>query len=460
MSGWCGTPNFDYGTRVVDFNGDGKSDILLLGKTTTSTERIRVLLAKPDGTGFDVVGGNSSSLPVLEPSDFATYGAAGNRTLDANGDGLYDVLEVASDNSVKLYIQQGTTADLLISATNGSGGTQQVEYAPLSTPGLYTPGSNCPRAANSAVRCVRDARYVVAKEYLDTGTCDVTTGVTNCPALLHSYGDALTDATQGFLGFGWHKVTDTRATRGTTTITKYGRHGESILAGGATRYPYINKPTERVSYVTDGRAYAVRQIMTYDIRTLADGTYVVFPGSRSMFRNEGTSFNPDLPDSTPTLQSSSISYSTPDDYGNVATISTTSAGFTDTTYVTQFHNDATNWLVGLPEAITATSTAPIAYSSSYTVQVTYDAKGHPSEIIREPGAATAGDGRYRRTKISWNAVGLPTNLYVAPDATDCSGTPCGPKVRSASVTYAGSDSDRMFPSSTSNSYGQTTSYLS
>lgn len=116
-------------TRVVDFNADGRSDILY-----------------PEGAVWKVMLGSAvpgsatalvSALATNIPSDGWDRAP---RLLDVTGNGMSDLLVAASTGTWALRLHEGARPDYLSSVVNGMGVETRFEYAAMpdpSVPGLY-----------------------------------------------------------------------------------------------------------------------------------------------------------------------------------------------------------------------------------------------------------------------------------------------------------------------------------
>jgi hypothetical protein len=85
----CGTASLDAGIRVVDYNGDGRQDIVVLGRTASRTT-MEVYLAQPNGINpffvkYAPANPPADAFPVMVSPDTSHYDASLSRTLDING---------------------------------------------------------------------------------------------------------------------------------------------------------------------------------------------------------------------------------------------------------------------------------------------------------------------------------------------------------------------------------------
>lgn len=130
----------DFGTRIMDLNGDRLLDLVHLQKTAASPYYARTA-AINTGSGFWIT--NDFGLPLAsEASDlvfiYTPSGErgedVGTRIMDVNGDGLSDIVRNQEGRSKQAAIKRGSTSasapNLLVKIDNGVGGTVDVAYTP------------------------------------------------------------------------------------------------------------------------------------------------------------------------------------------------------------------------------------------------------------------------------------------------------------------------------------------
>lgn len=129
--------------RAHDWNGDGRDDILLYGSTN-----------------WQVAISNGDSFPTLADSGIAHEGASLAYGLDADGDGLADLVTVAG-NQLRLRMHNGPRPDLMLAATDGFGVTANFSYRPLTNPLVYRRGQDAAwpdQAIESSAHVVSELR--------------------------------------------------------------------------------------------------------------------------------------------------------------------------------------------------------------------------------------------------------------------------------------------------------------
>jgi RHS repeat-associated protein len=146
----------DSGVRVVDFNLDGRDDLVLVdnGWNGSGASRLIQAVLLSDGKGGFTPLDTSAVGSKIPVGDSATGwdgwfapgspGSTGYRTsvaLDANGDGLPDFLQLEGGQLI-LYTRQGNVPDVVTSIVEGTGRTTAIAYAPATDPTVYTPDYN------------------------------------------------------------------------------------------------------------------------------------------------------------------------------------------------------------------------------------------------------------------------------------------------------------------------------
>lgn len=110
-----------YGVLLGDFDGDGRTDVLRWSETASENE---LWLSNGDGTFRKLTNGSGAGQFNLAQQLFRSDGCYSSLVLDANGDGLPDIVRIASSTNVN-----GTSCGLPLQAeyfiNNGSGGFSQ-----------------------------------------------------------------------------------------------------------------------------------------------------------------------------------------------------------------------------------------------------------------------------------------------------------------------------------------------
>jgi RHS repeat-associated protein len=463
---------WDQGVRPVDYNQDGRDDILLLGRSNAATAKL--IPSNGDGFGAEIDLG----IPLTHPSCSAeTCGpvfsnggdAALSRTLDVNGDGLFDVLQMKSSDAsnpdspvnVEVWIQQGSNADLLVRVENGFGAiTDEVQYKPLTKTAYVRPqGCAYPQ------RCYLGPRVVVTAQYLpeqSSGEGSPAQGAATVLAFQHSYIGGRTDAFAGWLGFESHTTSDVRPGGGSRTVrTTYDQNTSQTL-GGTRRLPFRGMPVEQVSWVTVGdRTRASRTATTYQARESQVGsatTFFVFPSSTTVSEYESSTFDADDPPAPFRTWISRIPNPATDvdDYGNVKTIEVdrgadpVGGSHQITTTATTFLTPNTStWLIGLTQSVSITSQAAAegVATQSWTYAYEDDDSGRLKSVTRDAVADALDAAQCTSIAARDMQFGLPTRLEMTPN-----GCIANAETRLTQIAY---DADGVFTKSVTNPLGHT-----
>ena len=435
--------------RVLDFNQDGRQDLLLvdagvvdsrLGRCRRPTRTHLVALISR-GTGF--FEARTLSVPV---GDFASGAREGfecmgrgyklSQLLDVNGDGLTDLVQVEG-GQLRLYVRRGK-AGLLTKVTDGYGAHVAVDYRPISDPKVHTSGSDClaPRT------CVNRGVWVVSSHQLDDGTGGMN-------AFQHQYGGMAADAQgRGFLGASRHVVTEVR--RGavhTTQLDNETTHG--------TSYPLAGLPVdERTEVPLDGGRVRLSSRQTrYEVTEGHDGrTFSVQPVRRIEMDEESG-------DGTREVLRTTAMALTYDAFGNLTdrdavTVARPVAEDEDVHALpgprlrlqAGYQTDTDRWLISQPRSAAWTARSADGQTEQRTVAYDTDpATGLLSVETVEPGDL----GRlFLRRRFERNGHGLPVRITAeAITAKDAA-----PSVRTTSITY--DRVDGTHPAAVVNSLGQ------
>jgi hypothetical protein len=181
----------DYKFHVGDFNGDGLTDMVQIASAT----QLRYWISEGDGT-FSV----TAATTVREHNSTADYNFSLNnyniQVVDFNGDGKSDLMHTAEPPYFRALITAPTDkASLKLSGVTVGPNSTQINYGYLSsTPNYSTSGT--PVAGQ---RFVRGALPVVTQIKSSNGLGAAQNTQT------FKYGNALSESAsgRGFLGFGW-----------------------------------------------------------------------------------------------------------------------------------------------------------------------------------------------------------------------------------------------------------------
>ncbi|MGB5131425.1 MAG: SpvB/TcaC N-terminal domain-containing protein, partial [Steroidobacteraceae bacterium] len=134
--------------QVIDWNSDGRDDLLFAGATTWRVS----------------ISNGSSYAPAVD-TGLAHNGVYPALSVDANGDGLGDIAYRSSGQS-RVRLRNGPRPDLLLSATDGFGSAATFSYRPLTDATVYTRGNG----AKYPEQDQQSAAYVVSELAATDGT--------------------------------------------------------------------------------------------------------------------------------------------------------------------------------------------------------------------------------------------------------------------------------------------------
>jgi RHS repeat-associated protein len=346
---------------VLDWNGDGKQDLLL--RDTASWQLM--------------MSGGDRLLPLAD-TGLAHGGATSQAMADVDGDGLDDLLARAS-GQLRLRLHRGARPDLLAGVSDGFEVAASFAYAPITRPEAYTPltGAVYPQ------REWRDARAVVvamsATDGSGTGTRSTQT---------FAYEGLREDAQgRGSLGFarrivsapvggetlrtdeawrqdfpftGLPRARVIRRASGRVVADSAWEYAQLTLGSGAAarRYPYVR--TSTANHFEAGGAYdgALHTTLSYSVAQLDSTSGAVLDASWTT-TEQGTGLN-------------------------------TGASRTQRLWLPQVLNDVTNWCLGRPTSaqLTQSHTLPGGEPLTRTASASWDGlRCRLTQHQAEPGNA-------------------------------------------------------------------------
>lgn len=407
----------DPGVRVLDFDHDGRQDLLLVDngvardssmKSTPSRTQLAVLLSR--GNGFEV---KSLPIPVGMPADGPTTPGSPDihnyrlsHVLDANGDGLPDIVQFSADaHALQLSVRTPQNPDALIGISDGMGKKTSVTYRPTTDPAVFTPGTACltSQFCMTQTTAFPGGGWLVRSYRTDNGIAGGQNEV-RC-----RYEDARLDAEGGgYLGFGKWTVED--VARRTTVVTTYDLETKRIIngltddgsIGPAQVYANIGLPSVRRTTITmDSGVREVTEGFTYEFVPTAGGwSYYSRPKQVTTVAGEsgaGLGFTV----RKYTYQDDGDGFTTKT---TVATTTHTQQGDFGETQVSTFDNVPQNWLIGLERRRTVTSTSPSGGTDPRVTTFDPDLDtGFLSLITIEPGDTT--NDRFLTIELTPNVFG-------------------------------------------------------
>lgn len=210
IDGNGGVQSTNVAPRVMDFDQDGRSDLILMDSGCNSSGTVRsspvVLQAGP---GPNLTPVPLTGVPIGRPTACAGAGISTVRVLDVNGDGLSDLVQLenqsGSQAEIVLYVRHGVKPNLLQTITNGIGNKTSVEYKPITDPTVHTPATcSYPQYCTP-----HGSTWVVSRHSIaaDAGDPDKPNPLLSYS---HTYQGSRTDL-QGLVGLEW--ISTPRRTR-------------------------------------------------------------------------------------------------------------------------------------------------------------------------------------------------------------------------------------------------------
>jgi len=434
----------DSGFRIMDMNGDGRLDVVVLERlpvdpvTKAHRGKVHVMVSRGNGTFTKTTLTDTPALSEMAGlwfprAGFTTFGVG-----DFNGDGRIDVLSGADRSTcdaqpngkgckvnrkyeLQLYTQTTTdaanpigVADVLKGWRDGDRWLSlEVKYDTRWADKWSGGTGSC----GLDKTCLRRGFPVVREFLIRDDAVDVANGVIPSPKVFKLSYEAPTGSVQrGFLGF--KKVRVFEPLRPMETVKEY-EFDSAVDIGSSGRYeplfPYADQP-KRVTTTVPYKATANKQSMiarvtrsetvTTEVRQLtqANGkkTWLLLPReSRTQEWEQTVSLDPNLVSpnnpgldrlwgvqTNPSLVLRQVDYLREDDnWGNtIFSQSSVKNGATTTVESTYYPADETNWVMGLVEntRMSTTQAGPQALMAQNEVRYTYTSKAQVKTIEREP----------------------------------------------------------------------------
>ncbi|MCP3142910.1 RHS repeat-associated core domain-containing protein [Pyxidicoccus xibeiensis] len=410
----------DNGVRVLDYDMDGREDILLMDGERPQQNPV-VLLSRDDGFVVWIV-----TVPVGRGTP---AGYVLSQVLDVDGNGLPDLAQVVN-GTLRIHKRTGVMPGLLQRADDSLGAQTTFLYKPLTDSTVYQAGTSCalPRP------CVRKGRWVVGEHLVDAGE--------GHPARTTRffYEDGRVDAAgRGWLGFAAVVATDVQT--GGIVRTEY---DHQTMVG--THYPYALKPIRESMSVMDNGWKIVRErslIYRTTTRPGSNGVSQVMTILPSSGEETERIHAQQLPSTSGFSRTTNTTWRYEDAYGNLLATTQSTVGGDELTWNAEYSNTESSWLVGLPTQIRETSTIG-GTSTTRTRQLEYAPDtGLLTKELLEPG-----DPQLRlTTTFVRDADGLVSQVV-----REAVGLPA------RTTTFGHDPLDRTYPSSVTNAVGHTVQY--
>jgi RHS repeat-associated protein len=374
---------------AMDWNGDGKQDLLLRGASTW-----QVVLSAGDW--------------LLPPANTGIpLGAAqGVAVADTNGDGLDDLL-VRSSSQLLLRLHTGPQPDLLLSATDGFGVAAAFSYAPLTQPGVHVRRSN----AVYPERDLQDARSVVVAVTTTDGS-----GLGTPTTTTYAY-EGLREHVlgRGYLGFARRISTDTAAASRLSTDESYRQDFPftGLLSASTIRQAsgrVLRETSLQYAQLGYGSGYAARR---YPYASRVVDKWHEAGGIHDGMQHTTVTHAVTQVDPTSGLVTDATTTTT-----EVATGLNTGAEHTQRVWHSAWLNDTANWCLGRPQATQVTVSHTLPGGSAVTRSFAQGWDGlrcRPTQQQVEPGssqwqatAALTYDVFGNVAAVAVTGIGMPT----------------------------------------------------
>jgi RHS repeat-associated protein len=425
----------DNGVRVVDFNGDGRDDVLVFhggkpihGENDSATWRgVQVYTWTDNGfiraavLNFDIgspLGGNSWD---------------NTKVLDMDGDGTLDLVNAGKNGRLKVFQRIHGVPDQLIEIGRGHPrGGAKIRYATLADRNVHIPGT-----CNYPQICPISGNSVVAEHQVTSDSDSGTAARFTWDGYEHIYEGARADMHgRGWLGFAKHTVIRTKTLA--STVTEF---DNAYRDPDTKTYPFAQLPkttTSTVSVVSDATERELRTTTTatHEIRGLGNGTYTVEQRDATTNVSEravGASQWESLRTTTATT-----SY---DDFGNVDEVKTATTNGRTLTEDVDYANDPVTWLIGLPNRRASTGCTNAGECITRESTFDHDEKGNLEVTTVEPNQPEL---RLTSTTV-YGQFGVVTSVT----KTDNTG-------QSRTDTREYENSDQLYPTATVNAAGHRT----
>jgi RHS repeat-associated protein len=436
-------------TRVVDWNGDGNDDIILIhdGEPTGPADYEHGLqLYTWTGRRMARRATNIPTSPIT--SDVFNMPLGGIQPLDFNGDGLMDLAQVwrtdtINDNSRLRLLRRASDVPDKMTRVNvvGLGTRVDIDYATLADASVHTPAVE---ACTYPITCPRRGGSVVSRHWVANG---MTTG-SRLHQFTHHYEAARVDLRgHGWLGFEAHStLDDERGGAATTAFFDNRSRSEIPLGDGVTAYvyPFAGVPHRVSRAVTSGVVNGSQ--VNYEHATVRAFSFRLGAIPGTWLRRLSLAFVSDRErigsGEWTTLHSQTTTLDEFDAFENATRATTILAGWSQVDVLT-YDNNTADWLIGQTKTRVATSCAPPASSSCQTRTSRFDyyPDGDLREVIVEPN-----DTQLRlRTAFTYDTTGNIESIA----SSDAAG-----ETRTTSYGY---DSLDLYPATMTNALGQTTS---
>ncbi|MFE7035187.1 FG-GAP-like repeat-containing protein, partial [Streptomyces sp. NPDC057621] len=270
--------------RIVDFDHDGRDDVLMLYSGRPSgpddqTHGVQRYRWTESGFARESLGIRLADIAACEPdSGTSKCNWSGTQPLDFDADGLLDFVNFTpGSKEARLFIRRGGMPDQLVGIGDGLRAPRvMIDYASLADRSVHTPGRSC----TYPLICPASGGSIVAGHRV---TKEVGIGADPWDRYDHRYQSARVDLRgPGWLGFAEHSVT--RTSTGQVTVTRFDNTTTFVSPTSeyqsAVVYPYAGMATSITTQNLDQPDNIFRRhrrTLTYynAIRRYDDGSFLV-----------------------------------------------------------------------------------------------------------------------------------------------------------------------------------------
>ncbi|MDH5694084.1 MAG: FG-GAP-like repeat-containing protein, partial [Gammaproteobacteria bacterium] len=327
--------------RVMDYNGDGMQDIVT-GPDGNGT----LSILASTGAGFRDMGDNVHSRFAGWALD--SYGRV--RVMDRNGDGSQDIVAGPDGNGRWYMLESKDTKERAVLFDNTVGSKIAIDYSAITNGSIYTKGV-CSVESCFPIRDIQAPMYVVSQ-------LQTSNGIGGNFTTDYKYGGLKTNLQGRSLGFAWMESQDNT---GIKTVTTYNQ----LETPKKDAFPEIGIPIKVETFANN--QLVKETINTPDSKqTISLTTNVFFP-----YISSSTTSSFEL-GSTIAYQTQTTDMVQYDNYGNLTySESTTNEGFKKSTTNTYYNNDST-WIMGKLTLAKVGSQGPGLLYQERTSQFDYD----------------------------------------------------------------------------------------
>lgn len=403
------TPMVSFLSRLADFNGDGKTDLITFDATDSSH---MAHLRLSDGLTFRPSISWATGLGLIDEDNIG----------DFNGDGRADILQFAGDPyKGQLYVTLSNSypfPDLMTRVTDGLGKKDEFEYKPLTDDSVYK-GHTSLTGLDAETYNFRGPLYVVSKH-------QTSNGIGGMYRQDYTYSGAKSHRSYGFLGFAKIIINDLQTS--TYETIEYEQ-----------KYPLICRIKSRSTSQSTAFAspFAMPQSSQLSTQTMTWSYSATVPHKIKL--DSETDIQYELDGATLSNTRTNYLY---DVYNNVTQQATSwpDVGVNVETIASTYFNNQTTWMLGLPTSTTVTRLQPVAVPPRTVNRVFDTTRGlltMSTEMLQ--------GGKTRRTDyLNYDAFGNPWRVMV-------SGTDIGTRV--TDIIY---EAKGRFTTNIRNTLGQST----